>query len=137
VVRLLLERGADPTIATGRGSTPLMAASSQGHLEVVRLLLGHPAPRPPSTTAMTRRPTALWWACYMGRGGVVRALLESGADPTIADNDGTTPMAIAKQEPPPLRSGTLRRGPPGVRGGAGGEILCLLSPSPPPPASAL
>jgi ankyrin repeat protein len=35
-----------------------------------------------------------------GRGGVVRALLESGADPTIADNDGTTPMAIAKQDPP-------------------------------------
>jgi hypothetical protein len=29
----------------------------------------------------------------------VQALLESGADPTIADNDGTTPMAIAKQDP--------------------------------------
>jgi ankyrin repeat protein len=43
VVRLLLERGADPTIATRWGSTPLMIASFGGHLEVVRLLLGHPS----------------------------------------------------------------------------------------------
>jgi hypothetical protein len=35
----------------------------------------------------------------------VRLLLEGGADPTIADNHGTTPMAIAKQDaPPPLHN---------------------------------
>jgi ankyrin repeat protein len=67
----------------------------------------------------------------MGRGGVVRALLESGADPTIADKDGTTPMAIAKQDPifPNHPTHHLRRGPPGVRGGAGGELLSSSSPS--------
>jgi hypothetical protein len=32
---------------------------------------------------------------------VARALLESGADLTIANDHGTTPMAIAKQDPPP------------------------------------
>jgi hypothetical protein len=41
----------------------------------------------------------LWYACYCGRGGVARALLENGADPTIANNDSITPMAIATQPP--------------------------------------
>jgi hypothetical protein len=39
----------------------------------------------------------MWEACYRGRGVVVRALLEGGADPTIARNNGTTPVAIVKQ----------------------------------------
>jgi ankyrin repeat protein len=42
----------------------------------------------------------MWWACYMGRGEVVRALLESGADPKVAHNEGTTPVAIAKGDRP-------------------------------------
>jgi ankyrin repeat protein len=98
VVRLLLERGADPTIADHGGSTPLMTASYQGHVEVVRSLLGHPSAK----TMLNRRDrygkTALWEACYYGRGGVVRVLLESGADPTIAFT-GITPMAIARLTP--------------------------------------
>jgi uncharacterized protein len=96
VVRLLVERGADPTIATTWGATPLIRASSEGHLEVVGLLLGHCSAK----TIINRRNdngrTALWKACQGGHGGVARALLESGADPTIATIHGNTPMAIAK-----------------------------------------
>jgi hypothetical protein len=33
-----------------------------------------------------------------GRGGVVRLLLESGADPTAADNEGNTPAATARRK---------------------------------------
>jgi ankyrin repeat protein len=100
VVRLLLDRGADPTTADHMGATPLIAASYKGHLEVVRLLLGEPS----VIETVNHRAdlagggvTALWMACYWGRGEVARALLASGADPTIATtNRGITPMAIAK-----------------------------------------
>jgi ankyrin repeat protein len=97
VVRLLLERGTDPTIASLWDQTPLTVASSQGHLEVVRLLLGHPSARTTLNQRDDDGETALWYACYCGRGVVVRALLASGADPTIADKNGNTPMAVAKQ----------------------------------------
>jgi uncharacterized protein len=97
VVSLLMERGADPTTVNGRGSTPLMEASSNRHVEVVRLLLGDPSGNATINQRDEEGKTALFWACRYGREGVVRALLESGADPTIADNDGTTPMAVAKQ----------------------------------------
>jgi uncharacterized protein len=100
VVRLLLQRGADLAIADEEGFTPLMRAALEGFPEIVRLLLGDPR----AGMSINHRDeqggeTVLWHACYMGRGGIVRALLESGADPRIADNEGITPMAIAKQDP--------------------------------------
>jgi uncharacterized protein len=98
-VRWLFQRGADPTIADDGGSTPLMmTASLQGRIEVVRLLLGHPAGKSTVNHRDSLGRTALWWACFRGRGDIARALLESGADATIADKNGRTPMAIAKQE---------------------------------------
>jgi ankyrin repeat protein len=99
VARALLENGADPTIVDNLEGTPLMAASSGGHPKVVRRLLGRPIVK----MSIDRRDcwgrTALWWACLKGHGGAVRALLESGADPAIGDNNGTAPMAIAEQPP--------------------------------------
>jgi hypothetical protein len=100
VVRLLLERGADPTTANNEGWTPLVTAPYQGHLEVVRLLLGHASAKATTNCRSNDGRTALWVACYRGRRAVVRALLENGADPTTASNDGTTPTATAKQDPP-------------------------------------
>jgi ankyrin repeat protein len=110
VASLLLERGADSTIATAGGATPLMAASEKGHPEVVRVLLGHPSAKANINHRARHGETALWHACYRGRGGVARALLASGADPTIAANDGTTPMAIAKQDPPSYPPGITAEG---------------------------
>jgi ankyrin repeat protein len=98
VVGLLMERGADPTIAGERGTTPLVEASEGRRLGIVRVLLGHPNARATIQRRDDDGQTALWKACYWGRGDLARALLDSGADPTIADNDGITPMAIAKQE---------------------------------------
>jgi uncharacterized protein len=96
VVKLLLERGADPIISDGMGETPLITASFGGHLEVVRSLLDHPSARAIINRRNTFDRTALWYACFRGHGGVVRALLGGGADPTIPDAHGITPMAAAK-----------------------------------------
>jgi ankyrin repeat protein len=98
MIRLLMERGADPTIVNREGWTPLMAASEKGHLEAVRLLLGHPSGKATLNHRGSFGTTALWEACFMGHGMVARALLESGADPTIAVNGRTCPMAVAKMD---------------------------------------
>jgi hypothetical protein len=100
VVRMLVVKGADPTIASHRGWTPLIIASQKGHLEVVRLLLGHPSGKATVNHRSEQGRTALLMACFHGRGGVARALLASGADPTIPhDLEGYDPMDFAKQAP--------------------------------------
>jgi hypothetical protein len=105
VVALLLDGGADPTLASGSRMTPLAIASHYGCTETVRCLLAHPS----AAITINRREnlrgrTALWWACQGGHGGVVRLLLEHGADPTIANNHGATPMAAARNPLPWDRS---------------------------------
>jgi uncharacterized protein len=110
VVSLLLARGADPTIVDDTYSTTLMAASRRGHLEAVRSLLDHPSVKPGINHRDRWGSKALCDACDYGRGGVAKALLESGADPTIARNDGLTPMAIAKQDPPSYPLGITAEG---------------------------
>jgi hypothetical protein len=96
VVRLLVDGGADPTATDQHGWTPIIAASVQGHVEVVRWLLGHSGGKETTNHRCGVGSTALLEACRYGRGGVVRALLESGADPTIVDNDGMSPVSVAK-----------------------------------------
>jgi ankyrin repeat protein len=66
--------------------------------------------------------TALWWACSEGHANVVRALMESGADPGIAGPNGTTPRAIAQQNRHPdcIAALEVRRSASGAgRGGRG------------------
>jgi uncharacterized protein len=99
VVRLLVEMGADPSTTCQYGWTPLTTASVYNHLEVVRFLLGLPGTKAIINNRSHTGETALWAPCYWGFGGVARVLLESGADPTIPNNRGITPMAAAKMEP--------------------------------------
>jgi hypothetical protein len=118
VVRLLVERGADPTTAchlescpttTLDGMTTLMAATCCGSLEMVRFLLRHVNVKAVINHRNREGQTALWKACYWGKESEARALLESGADPTAADNRGITPMAIAMQKPADGRVSSLNR----------------------------
>ena len=73
VVRLLLEGGADPSIANGDGVTPLMAAAGNGHPEVLRLLLERgvvvDAVHPGSSS------TAFHCACITNQAECVEALI--------------------------------------------------------------
>jgi ankyrin repeat protein len=89
----------DPGLLEARddslGGTPLMLASMERHLGVVRVLVDKGA------SINERGPkgwTALWLACTDGHAPVVRLLLEKGADPTIAAEGGATPLMVASDK---------------------------------------
>jgi hypothetical protein len=67
-------------------ATPLMAACQDGHLEIVRELLGHGANVNAAYTGTGL--TSLMSACYEGYLEIVKLLCQSGADPNIVDKDG-------------------------------------------------
>ena len=98
LLRLLLEHGADPALATTNGTTPLMVASGIGWVEgvtyewsredtlaTVRLLLELGAD---VDAADGDGRTALHGAAHKGRNDVVRMLVDHGAD-LAARDDGS------------------------------------------------
>lgn len=79
--------------------TALIAAAHLGHAEVVRRLIAAGAPLDHVNNLGW---TALIEAVILGNGGpnhieTVRVLVEAGADATIADRDGTTPLQHAQR----------------------------------------
>ena len=76
--------------------TPLHAASSDGHYEVVEYLLQAGA-----LATVNAKSKDGWTATWKGaRGGhleVVRILVSKGADTNIADNEGLTPLYVAAE----------------------------------------
>ena len=99
LMSLAIELGNDPGLTTSpyRG-TALIAAAHLGHVEVVRRLIAAGAPLDHINNLGW---TALMEAVILGDGGrnhqqVVRLLLEAGADRSIADRSGVTPLAQAR-----------------------------------------
>ena len=72
-----------------RKSTPLLVAASNGHEDVVKLLLDNGAD---PDKADRYKWTALHWATYYKEEDVVKLLLERGAQPNKSDRYGTTPL---------------------------------------------
>lgn len=96
LMKLLLEHGADPSIATDYNVTPLMVASGIGWvegvtyewspqetLETVKFLLDHGANVNAQDTEDLR--TALMGAAHKGRNDVVELLVRRGADLSLHD----------------------------------------------------
>jgi ankyrin repeat protein len=105
VMRLLLQHGADPNIATREGSTALMAAaginwipaqtftrSEADYVEAVKLCLERGAP----VNAMNSlKLAAIHGAANRGWTSVIQLLADAGATLDVADVGGRTPLVFA------------------------------------------
>lgn len=92
----------------GNQWTMLTRASTQGNIEIVKLLLaaGARVSGPPSAL----RPEALFWAAYNGKAQIVELLLAAGANINARDKDGYTALDIAVVEAVPhVEIGEWRR----------------------------
>ena len=78
LVTTLLTAGADPNATHVSGESPLMASARTGRVQAVRALLAHGADVDAKETSHDQ--TALMWAAANRHPGVVRALIEAGAD---------------------------------------------------------
>jgi uncharacterized protein len=108
LVKLLLEHGADPNLATNRGYTPLHAAAGLGSndidsrgidktqamaIDTLKVLLAYKADINRKDSASGR--TAMHGAAIWGWNDVIQFLADNGADPFIKDNGGMLPLDSA------------------------------------------
>lgn len=95
ILRLTMDAGADPTLTNRFGGTALIPAAERGHVEVVRELLTNSDVDVDHVNNLGW--TALLEAIVLSNGDVrhqqvVQLLVDHGADITIADKDGVTPL---------------------------------------------
>jgi ankyrin repeat protein len=100
ILRLTIAGGADTKMTNRFGGTALIPAAERGHVAIVEELLTH-------TDVDVNHINNLGWtalleAIVLSDGGprhqqIVRLLIDHGADVTIADKDGVTPLQHARQ----------------------------------------
>lgn len=95
LVELLLEKGADLNATAGFFEKTIFAAIQGGHPDIVALLLQK---APLTKHIHPEYTTPLHLACAIGNGASVRKLLEHGADATVLDAKGRTPLTIALEQ---------------------------------------
>src|ERR1700757_966508 len=78
IVESLLAKGIDVNAKTKYGATALSYAADKGHVEVVKVLLKHKAAVNAKDTFYNATP--LTWALYRQHWGVVKLLIDAGAE---------------------------------------------------------
>jgi ankyrin repeat protein len=96
VVRLLLEKGADPKARDNKGETTLIRAASSGDPRILRLLVDHAVDVNAGAGDDKFKFTALMVAAAEGNSEMVEMLLARGADSKIRDEAGFTTVNFAK-----------------------------------------
>ncbi|WP_256758269.1 ankyrin repeat domain-containing protein [Cohnella sp. WQ 127256] len=99
ILKLMNDAGADPTITNRYGGTALIPASEHGYVEVVEELLTRSKVNVNHINNLGW--TALMEAIVLNNGGekqqqVIKLLIEHGADVTIPDKNGVTPLQHAR-----------------------------------------
>lgn len=99
IIAAMLPRRPDLSIRNRYGGNALIPACERAHVEAVRLLL--------TSGIDLDHVNDLGWTCLLeivilGDGGprhqqVARLVLDAGANPSLADKDGVTPLAHARQ----------------------------------------
>jgi len=99
ILELTLSHGADLRSVNRFGGTALIPACERGHVETVRRLI--------AAGVKVDHVNRLGWtglleAIILGDGGprhqqIVKLLLDAGANPNLADKEGVTPLAHARQ----------------------------------------
>ncbi|KAJ7574693.1 Pfs, NACHT and ankyrin domain protein [Mycena floridula] len=89
IVKLLLEKNADPNACDKDQNTPLSYAAGQGHIDIVKLLLEKQAD--PNIYLKDQR-TLLSYAVRQGHTAIVKLLLENNADPNACNKKQRTPL---------------------------------------------
>jgi ankyrin repeat protein len=99
ILKMTLAAGADLKSVNRYGGTALIPACHYGHVDAVKVLLGTGI----DIDHVNRLGwTALLEAVILGDGGpvhteIVDLLLKAGANPSIADRDGVTPLGHARR----------------------------------------
>ena len=101
ILKLMIAAGADPTITNRYGGVALIPASEHGYIEVVEELLTHT--KTDVNHVNNLGWTALLEAIILNDGSekqqqTIRLLIEHGADVSLADKDGVTPLAHAREK---------------------------------------
>ena len=93
-VRELLSSGAPPDERNIRGETPLGAAAQQGYVEVIQALLATGLVNINSQDKYGQTP--LFHAVARGHTTAVQLLMDHGADQSLTDNEGMSPLSLAR-----------------------------------------
>ena len=91
--KLLIQRGANPALASTNGSTALHFAARRGNEEVAELLV-HRA-RADVNSQDSAHMTALHLACVSGNAAISKTLLEQGANIRAKSTELMTPLHTA------------------------------------------